>query len=232
MISWVKNISLKNEMFLILFIGFGYFIITNNIYLFNFLTNNLKPQTPNEFGIFGKTVLLILEVTSLLIITLILKIRGCSFSDFKLNFRIKYVGIIILIYIIIYYLWNILPDLIPSFHIHSPKPSTLYLFKIYYWSNFLVFNSINAFFEEFLLLAYLLNRFEKTYKTTTLILISIIIRISYHTWYVASGYGWASLLYPLVMGYLFANFYLLSNKKLLPFFIIHTILDIVPIFYR
>ncbi|MBK9284379.1 MAG: CPBP family intramembrane metalloprotease [Sphingobacteriaceae bacterium] len=82
---------------------------------------------------------------------------------------------------------------------------------------------VNSFFEELLLIGYLFKRFEKLHPAL-IILISSIIRASFHTYL-----GWQNLPSVFILALIFGLYYT-RQKKLWPIIIAHAIGNIFYFF--
>lgn len=205
-----KKISIILEAIFVLTIGFGIFIYssTKNAFLY---ADSITPQTYNSYDFY---FIVTYDLIVLSIIFRILKRNHWTWNDYQLQFSpsMFQIGVLLAFF-----------NLFSRFILH------LFLENIGLISNnnqAIILNSnvisiilmiiVNSFIEEFLLIGYLFKRFENL-NPFLIIFISLIIRISYHTYQ-----GWQASIGIAIMALIF-GFYFYKYKKLWPLILAHAI---------
>jgi membrane protease YdiL (CAAX protease family) len=169
---------------------------------------------------FSSTV--IIEIFLFSIILYILHVRGLYLSDFNLDISVKLIGVGILLFFINNITYGIIFSIIKSF----VKLNTLSYLKFNYAASFISALSIlivNSFYEEFLLNGYIFKRFENQ-NTNLIIIISVVLRVSYHTYQ-----GWIGFVGVLIVGLVFSIYYS-KYKKLWPVIIAHGLINLTSFY--
>jgi membrane protease YdiL (CAAX protease family) len=222
----LKNLSDLQETILVLVIAFGYFIYTSNKVFIANLYSVSTTQPEWLYTNYPIIKLLIIEVVAFAIIIFILWARGYQFNDFKIKLSWRSIGASVLLVIIINFTISLIFEY--GFKIEgSVKTNTedfpVLNFEKVNWIVLIALGVINSIFEEFFLLGYLQKRVSQPY---VFILISVLIRLSYHTYYFEShilfGICWLGLIHAI---------YLLKFKNLLPPILAHTIRNLSFFFY-
>jgi len=202
------------EAIIVLTLGFGLFIYSSTKTAF--FSNSIAPAT-QDYNSYDFAFIVIYDFISLTIIVYYLKYRRWTIKDFNLDFTPIMLGIGLLLAI-----FRVSSGLIVSntiAFINSLNPTTINAPDITLHTNFLsmaIIVVVNSFFEEFLLMGYVFKRFEKMHPAFV-ILISAIIRASYHTY---QGLNFLPSI--LIMAVIFGTYYT-KYKKLWPLIIAHTI---------
>lgn len=212
--TFLIRINIILEVIFVLLLGFGLFIYSSTRTAF--FTNSIvaKTQTYNSFDFI---FIVIYDVIVLFIIAYFLRYRRWTLQDFNLDFRPIMLGIGFLLAFIRVSSGILLNNLIDSLNLFdqiSINDSSISIQSNFFSIALIVI--VNSFFEELLLIGYLFKRFEKLHLTL-IILISSIIRLSYHTYQ-----GWQNLPSIFILALIFGLYYT-SQKKLWPIIIAHAI---------
>lgn len=212
--TFLSNVNVLLEAVLVLSLGFGLFIYSSSQTAF---FTNSKVATTQSYNSFDFIFIAVYELIVLIIISYFLKYRHWTLKDFNLDFTPIMFGVGLLLAFIRISSGIGLGHIIESLNLFNPN--TLRDSNISLQSNFFsiaIIVIVNSFFEEFLLIGYLFKRFEK-YHVALVILISSIVRASFHTYQ-----GWQNVLGILIMALIF-GFYYTRQKKLWPIIIAHAI---------
>ncbi len=224
--SFIKSLSSNQELFLVLGIAFGYSIYLSNYSLYYHLFIRSESTWIYKISTKGVLSLSLRCFTSLLIGWFVLKNRDYKLGDFNLRFSWSQLGYGFLLYyimvIFIHIIFSTSKLIAPSFLnfannqvTHKETESMLSIFLL------LLLGPIS---EEIFLNGYLFKRLERL-KPKFVILISLAIRISYHTYL-----GWACLLFVLPFGIVLTLYYS-RYKKLWPVILAHIINNFFAHFY-
>ncbi len=215
--KFILSLSLKTELLLVLILGFGWFIVSSNLnllyHLFNDSHNWIYGLSSSHF-IYTSAY----EVISFSIIVFILFKRNYRFSDFDFEFSFKLLGVAIILFLIVKYTYGSIFLILK----HFIKTDTLNYLKFKYSAGTVSVISvlvINSFYEEFLLNGYLF-KILANYKSKFIILLSVGLRMSYHTYQ-----GWIGLVSVLVIGIVFSLYYF-KYAKLWPIIIAHGLINL------
>ena len=162
------------------------------------------------------------EVISFSIIVFILFRRNYKFNDFDFEFSFKLLGVAIILFLIVKYTYGSIFLILK----HFIKADSMNYLKFKYSAGTVSVISvlvINSFYEEFLLNGYLF-KILANYKSKFIILLSVGLRMSYHTYQ-----GWIGLVSVLVIGIVFSLYYL-KYAKLWPIIIAHGLINLSSIY--
>lgn len=210
----LNNLSNRNELIIILVIGFGIPIWASTLLAL------LTPSLSNPIWLFKLTSqgfysIIVYEILAFIVIIYVLKVRGWKYKDIylKFSFSLVYISILLLllrnILGIITYMGLVNINLINDVSIHNQK----YILEADWLSIFLIL-VVNSIYEEFILIGYLFKRLKK-HNPIFIIIFSLIIRSLYHSYQ-----GWDSLIVVLPSGLVFGYYYY-KYKKLWSIIIAH-----------
>lgn len=192
------------EFLFVVFIGFGIFIYAST----HALLLRDKGITPTyDNGSFAGVLLY--ECIALCLISLVLKYRKWTISDFNLTFRLSYIPVALLLVLIRFFLSYSGTKAMVLFGMEASSAH----FETGFFSLFCMI-LINSFFEEVLLIGYLFKRFEN-YHPLFPLLISFLLRASFHTY---QGWGMLPAVFSLAM---VLGCYYLRYRKLWPVILAH-----------
>lgn len=201
------------ETLIVMTLGFGLFIYSSTIAFIE----NLKTTTTKTYDSYDFVFIVVYEIIILTIIAYFLKQRGWTIKDFNLDFRLNMIGIAVLLVIIRQTTGVLLTHSLTMLGVLNPdiikKP------YISFQSNIVsigLISIVNSFYEEVLLIGYIFKRFEK-YHSTIIIIGSLMVRASYHTYQ-----GWANFPIVFILGLVFGLYYI-RYKKLWPLIMAHGI---------
>ena len=213
----IKKLPPFLEFFIVIFITLGNLIISSTSAIISHISTdralNLNFQ---EFS-----GLLTYEILTLCLVFLFLKARGWKIKDFNLDISLNLIGAGVVIFAIDYILVQIIATILIRLNIiiYPQLTCSLSILEI------LAVSIINPIFEEIIVIGYVFKALEEKYRGWLIIIISTLIRLSYHTYQ-----GSIIIAGILPMGILFSLFYWRS-KKLFPLIIAHGLLDFVPLYY-
>ncbi len=213
----IKKLPPALEFFIVIFITLGNLIISSTSAIISHISSdralNLNFQ---EFS-----GLLTYEILTLCLVFMFLKARGWRIKDFNLDISLNLIGAGVVIFAIDYILVQIIATILINLNliIYPQLTCSLSLLEI------LAVSIINPIFEEIIVIGYVFKALEEKYRGWLIIVISTLIRLSYHTYQ-----GSIIVAGILPMGILFGLFYWRS-KKLFPLIIAHGLLDFVPLYY-
>jgi len=197
---------------IVLTLGFGLFIYSSTISLFQ----NISTTTSQTYTSYDFVFIVTYEIIVLIIIAYFLKYRKWNLNDFNLEFKLKMIGIAILLVVLKETTGTLLIKiltLLNVFEYETTKPDiSLHVNAI----SIVLITVINSIYEELLLIGYIFKRFEK-YNTVIIILVSFVVRASFHTYQ-----GWLKLPMVFIMAIIFGLYYI-KYKKLWPIIIAHGI---------
>ena len=201
------------EFIIVIFLGFGLFIYSSTI---SFLQFKNKAQT-EIYDSYDFVFIVIYEILILMIIAIYLKKRKWQLQDFNLDFKVKMIGIALLLVFIRESIGLIITKsfiaIIGSTSIQLNEPNISLQTGIFSMAMMVIINSI---YEEVLLTGYLFKRFEY-FHPAIIIAISFLIRASFHTYQ-----GSINLIMVFILALVFGLYYL-RYRKLWPIIIAHGI---------
>lgn len=210
----IKRLSPTIELFVILIIGFGWFIYSSTRSFF-VVNSDYSHSWMYKITSQGYYSIVIYEIIALLIIIYILKVRDWKISDFNLTFTFRLIWIALLIMFIRNIIGNVGFKIFEAFNIVDESTDRHVQFGLEAnWISMSLIIIVNSVFEEFLLMGYLFKRLER-YHPALIIVLSMLIRQSYHTYQ-----GWLSIVMILPTGLVFGYYYY-KHKKLWPVIIAH-----------
>jgi membrane protease YdiL (CAAX protease family) len=201
------------EVFVVLTLGFGLFIYSSTTEI---ISNSSAPTT-QTYNSYDFVFIIVYEIVALTILAYFLKLRHWTLEDFNLDFSVKMLVIAMLLVIIRETTGILVSQALKALRVVNPE--TITETSISLQSNIVSIGLIvivNSIYEEVLLIGYFFKRFEK-YHPAIIILISFIVRASFHTYQ-----GWASLPKVFILALVFGLYYL-KFKKLWPVIIAHGI---------
>lgn len=201
------------EVLIVLTLGFGLFIYSSTIAMLN----NSDASTLQTYSSYDFIFIVVYEIIILTIIAYYLKHRNWLIKDFNLDFTFRMVGVAILLVVLREGLGMPFIKIISTSKILSPEtinePSISFQTNIV---SIVLMVIVNSIYEEVLLIGYFFKRFEK-FHPAIIILISLLIRASYHTYQ-----GYTNLIMIFLMALIFGLYYV-KYKKLWPLIIAHGI---------
>jgi uncharacterized protein len=207
------RISKIAEVFIVLTLGFGFFIYSST----TVIINNSKASTTQTYDSYDFAFIIVYEIIILTIIAYFLKQKHWTLRDFNLDFTLKMCGVAILLVIIRETIGIFITQTLTALRVLNPvtinEPSISFQSNIVSVGLIIIINSI---YEEVLLIGYFFKRFEK-YHPAIIILISFIVLASYHTYQ-----GWTNLPMVFTLALVFGLYYI-KYKKLWPLIIAHGI---------
>lgn len=223
---FINGMSDHEEVILVLVVIFGKYIYTSHQ---NFISNYIIGSN-NEPIIYTYSNaifinILFYQVLFMILIFSFLKMRDWNVFDlFKgWSFRQVISGIIVfLIYYGIFYLWYILSNKINIIG-HEDLPKLEVLESTSFTLSLITMAIVNVLYEEIFLLGYLGSRLKKI-GLTGFFIISLLIRISYHTYQ-----GSAGMLMIAIFGGICTIFYI-KYEKIMPILIAHSLLNILAMY--
>jgi membrane protease YdiL (CAAX protease family) len=203
-------------------VAYGSFFL-NSLFVFKNGPNAVPHNTTERylFGIFQ-------EAIALLLLAYVLSRRSLRFKDLGLRWRLKEVGVGLLVAGIsyaAYALGSILVHLI-HFAIYGAQAQTLNSrdFFAHPPAAVIPFVLLNPFFEELIVRAYLMTEvWELTGSSVLAIAVSIVVQFSYHLYY-----GWAAAI-SLSFQFLVFALYYARSRSILPVIVAHGLFDIYGI---
>jgi membrane protease YdiL (CAAX protease family) len=197
---------------IVLTLGFGLFIYSSTISL----SQNISTTTSQTYTSYDFVFIVTYEIIVLIFIAYFLKYRKWNLKDFNLDFKLKMIGIAILLVVLKETTGTLLIKiltLLNVFEYETTRPDiSLHVNAI----SIVLITVINSIYEELLLIGYIFKRFEK-YNTVIIILVSFVVRASFHTYQ-----GWLKLPMVFIMAIIFGLYYI-KYKKLWPIIIAHGI---------
>lgn len=222
----LKSLSNNQELFLLLSIAFGYSIYISNSDLFYHIFTRGQTKWVNRSSTRGALEVSLHCLTILLIGWYILKNRGYTLDDLNLQFSWSQLGYAFLLYYLILIFSHLISSITkvvdPFFYdIITNQITTKGTENLLSIILILLLDPIQ---EELFLNGYLFKRLENS-QPRVIILISLAIRVSYHTYQ-----GWNSLFFTLPFG-LVLTLYYSRYKKLWPVILAHVINNFFAHFY-
>jgi len=158
--DWIRRLSNRNEILLVLLIAIGYFLFVSTLHFLQITTSPAK-QWNRSFDNFGGIQILIYEFVAGVLIILILRERNWKLEDFNLGLKVKSfvhgLGLVLLTLFIV----GLINFMIAKSGLIKPIEDTVKTIKfknemnIVIWGLLIIFNS---FFEESLYNGYLHKR--------------------------------------------------------------------------
>lgn len=195
--NFPKSLQNTLEAIFVMGLGFGWMIYSSTVNYLKIDHLSLRPETVQSSDFY---FLSIFELVVLGIIVIVLRKRKWSISAFDFSFKFNMIGVGILLVLFrailaisVKYIFD-LDDAAPNTTIEAN------------WLSSLMVIIVNSFFEEFLLVAYFFTRLKK-WPVILLIVISAIIRMSFHTYQ-----GLDALPSILIMSIIFGLYFSKTNK--------------------
>lgn len=205
------------ELLIVLIIGLALFIYSSTV---SFI-NNYHTTINHEYNSIDLYIVVIYELLALTIIILFLRKRKWTFKDFNFSFTPNMLFIALLLalirYVLSYFFYQglIISDSVSFEFAQEPE----IVFDISFFSIILIV-VVNSVFEEFILLGYLFKRLEQ-FNIVILISLSILIRLSFHTYQGIEEFPRVIIL-GLVLGVYYSKY-----KKLWPVILAHGIGNLI-----
>ena len=215
--SLIKKLPPFVEFFIVIFITLGNLIISST----SAIISHISTDRALNLNFQQFSGLLTYEILTLCLVFVFLKARGWKIKDFNLDISLNLIGAGVVIFAIDYILVQIIATILIRLNIIIYPQLTCSLSFL----EILAVSIINPVFEEIIVIGYVFKALEKKYRGWLIIIISTLIRLSYHTYQ-----GSIIIAGILPMGILFGLFYWRS-KKLFPLIIAHGLLDFVPLYY-
>ncbi|MDJ0716685.1 MAG: type II CAAX endopeptidase family protein [Prochloraceae cyanobacterium] len=213
----IKKLPPFLEFFIVIFITLGNLIISST----SAIISHISTDRALNLNFQQFSGLLTYEILTLCLVFLFLKARGWKIKDFNLDISLNLIGAGVVIFAIDYILVQIIATILIRLNIIIYPQLTCSLSFL----EILAVSIVNPVFEEIIVIGYVFKALEKKYRGWLIIIISTLIRLSYHTYQ-----GSIIIAGILPMGILFSLFYWRS-KKLFPLIIAHGLLDFVPLYY-
>ncbi|HOZ50820.1 MAG TPA: type II CAAX endopeptidase family protein [Chitinophagaceae bacterium] len=201
------------EFIIVMFLGFGLFIYSSTISFLEFK----KSSSTQNYNSVDFIFIVVYEILILLIIAFYLKKRKWQVKEFNLDFTFSMIGIAMLLVCLregmsylIHHSIRAISGLSPSL---SNEPNIILQTSLF---STIIMVIVNSIYEEFLLTGYLYKRFED-FHPAILILLSFIMRASFHTYQ-----GLFNLIMVFILALIFGLYYL-RYRKLWPIIIAHGI---------
>lgn len=212
--DWLKGLSWKSELALVMLLGFGLFIYSSTRGFF-FVTSTFKHSWTYNITSLSEYVTVIYELIALSIIAYILKIRGWTLKDYDLKLSGKLFFVAILLMFLRNLIGGISFKIFELFKVVDEQTAKHVQFGLQAdWFSLVLIVVINSVFEEFLLVAYLFKRLE-AYHPALIIGCGILIRILFHSYQ-----GFIMLFTIIPMGFVFGYYYY-RYQKIWPLVIAH-----------
>ena len=210
------------EVFLVLLAACGSSFLNALFILRNGL--NSVPQNSNQRWLIG----ILQEVVSLLLLGYVLSRRSLRFKDLGLGWRLKDVGVGLLVAGISYISYILGSMLVHSAHyaIYGSVAKSLSGRDIFAHPPVaaIPFSLLNPFFEELIVRAYLMTEVsDLTGSSFLAIAVSVAVQSSYHLYY-----GWTGAI-SLSFPFLIFGVYYARSRRILPVIVAHGISDIYGI---
>jgi membrane protease YdiL (CAAX protease family) len=218
--KFIEKISSFWEIIIVLLIGFGLPIYTSTI---SFLKVNSDYTISWTYKLTsqGHYSIIIFEIVALALIVYFLKLRGWKKEDFNLEFTLKLIWTGLLIMFVKNIISNGSYKVFEYFNVLDKSTAEHVQFGLEAnWISILLIVIINSFYEEFILIGYLFKRLHNLHPYLV-ILISLIIRESYHTYQ-----GWMSLIVIIPIGLVFGYYYA-KHRKLWPVIFAHAFTNLI-----
>lgn len=211
------------EFILVLILALGDFIIS----AFKWVSISTNQESVISYGNSDILHLLFTEAGMLLVIVIILKWQRWPFKNFGLSFSIDKITAGLVLFIANYFIYLLMFKLFGNFVLTEDGGSTSATVSFSTSLNILpltLFSLFNPFFEEFILVGYIVTSLRKKFGLAVCVAVSVIFRLSFHIYQ-----GPIILLSILPMGIVFA-IYFWNKKSILPLIIGHGLMDFLSIF--
>ncbi|OFX68094.1 MAG: hypothetical protein A2X14_01465 [Bacteroidetes bacterium GWD2_33_33] len=217
---FIERISPFWETIIVLLIGFGIFIYSSTT-AFLKVNSDYSHSWIYKLTSQGHFSIVIIEIISLSLIIYFLKLRGWKKEDFNLEFTLKLIWTGLLIMFIKNIITNGSYKILEFLNVIDTSTVNHVQYGLdANWISILLIVIINSIYEEFILIGYLFKRLHNL-NPYLVIIISLIIRESYHTYQ-----GWMSLLVIIPVGLVFGYYYA-KYKKLWPIIFAHAFTNLI-----
>lgn len=216
--AWIKRLSPEAEFSIVILIAFGLPVISSLFPLAISAHRNSMPIT--NAWIYS---LIFQEVITFGIIAVFIRLRGWRLQDFNLQFTWQLVGMGILLMIAAYLLHSFF--YVISKLVWITIDNTLLEIRAVHVGlvPIALLSIINSFFEETLVVGYIVGTLQREQKARLGIGLSALIRALYHTYQ-----GPFLTLSIMLIGLLFAYAYY-RTSRLWPLIIAHALMDFLPL---
>lgn len=216
--TWLRKLTDKQELILILILIFGLGFFSSTYEFILFIINH-KNEISN-IGTWDLVFNSVGQIVLALIAFLILYVRGHKMEQYKLKFERSNIPIGIGLYFLTMIGMVLLGLLLYTINPNQMKAEVSYSGNFYILPITLI---INSFYEEFFLNNYLYHKFSH-WRWDQIFSFSVILRASYHTYQGLQGF-----LFLIVFGVILTGYYS-KTKKLWPLVIAHTLFNLTSFF--
>lgn len=212
---WLRRLSNTSEFVIVIVVALAWPIVSSTVHL-------LAPNTVVHFSDRSLCFTIAYELAILAFLGSILSIRGWKLSAFNLEFSVSSVllgGALVLAsyfcYVVAYVLIAILvPNIVAG---HGVEMEVGHVSPVVV----LILAIVNATFEEGIVIGYVFAALGNSKSTRFLIILSVLLRTSYHLYQ-----GPAGIIAIATMGLLFAAYYA-RWKRLGPLIVAHSFMDVL-----
>lgn len=212
--NWLKSLSEKQEFILVLCLAFGGFIISSTYEFIEILLKKSSTEYLLDTAQFLKTD--ILQLSVLLIVFIIFRVRKVGIQSFELKFYKKDILHAIAIFFGAYIVAIIVGLVVNTISPNSTNSNFTFDADIYSFISVLI---INSFYEEFFLNAYFFKRLSH-WQPNEILATSVILRASYHSYQ-----GFHGIIFVLLYGLLVSGYYT-KYKRFWPLVIAHGLFNL------
>lgn len=217
MTNWIKSWPLKVEFAAIILIAFSWPLLGSVASLFNQHNGHHVPR----FTSYGLLWLSLMEIAALTLVLSILKIRAITVRSLGVNPSWNLTAKGILLFIIAVIVNALTVKLVVLLYPATDVPlSTMNYGKPNLIAS-VTLSMINPFFEEILVVGYVIASLEKQCTTGIALLSSVVLRTSYHLYL-----GLASAVGVAAIGLLF-TFVFIKKRQLWPLIIAHGVINLL-----
>lgn len=214
--QYIRNVSNRAELFIVVLLAFGYF-------MFGSILSALHPTNGAQITDIRLQYLILYEVIVGIILWKILYIRKWKYNDLGVVPRLRDpligIGIFILTYIANIFIWDLFSSFVTGFNGQENKlvKPNLGLITVIFVS------IINPIFEEVFVCGYLISALKKSRGMSFAINVSVTIRLVYHLYQ-----GTLGVISIIPLGFIFAYWYAKSGR-LLPVIVAHALFDFIAL---
>lgn len=228
MLNRIRGLSDRTEFAIVTVAGFGLFSLSSILWFINYFVaeSAIEPTLFTNESLYG---LVVYELAILAVIAPFLRIRGWTLGDFNLHISFKSTGAGIVLavsyYIIFFAIYTFFSSLglniYSSLAVPAAENPDLDMLAI------VAVSIINPFFEEILVVGYVLAATNKRKGLWYSINLSILIRLVYHLYQ-----GSIAAISIIPLGWIFVYVYL-RWRRLWPLIVAHGIIDYIGFYtYR
>jgi len=218
--KFIEKISSFWEIIIVIGIGFGLSIYSSTIMFLKVNSDYSHSWTYKLTNQWNYSII-IYEIVALALIIYFLKLRGWKKEDFNLDFTLRLIWTGLLIMFVKNIITNGSFKILELFNVLDKSAAEHVQFGLEAnWISILLIVIINSIYEEFILIGYLFKRLQNLHPYLVII-ISLIIRESYHTYQ-----GWMSLIAIVPIGLVFGYYYA-KYRKLWPVIFAHAFTNLI-----